>query len=142
MENAVNGLIIAITNSMSTWATAFGNGIVKIFINVFLSVDSNGTITGLNLLGYTAVIFIGLGIVLLLVCIFIYKAAETYKIRALGTIPAGIRGELDVEFEELLHKEQLDMWRELVFEENRENRKNWKKTNAVNSSIASEDLWD
>lgn len=113
MSNAVNGLVNALTTTISTYTSAIGSGFVDIFRYLFLEIDSNGTIVGFNFLGYTAVILLGLGLICLIVVIVIHYTSMAYKI---SIIPDDLLVELMEEYDVELHKKELNDWREIVFD--------------------------
>lgn len=58
----LTGILSAIGSVFTTYVPALAGGIYEMFVNVFCT-TAEGAVTGLNELGYTALAFIGIGIV-------------------------------------------------------------------------------
>ena len=116
METAVNSLVTALTTSISTYTSYIGSGIVDIFKYLFLQVDSNGTVIGFNFLGYTAVILLGFGMLIMIITIFIHKITDSYRIKQLNSMNSDIKQELMDEWYEDFKNDYKNSYRDLVYE--------------------------
>lgn len=59
-----SSILTALASVFTTYVPALGSGIYELFVNVFCEVDSTThAVSGLNSLGITAVVLIGIGIV-------------------------------------------------------------------------------
>lgn len=58
----LTNILSGIASVFTTYVPALAGGIYEMFVNVFCT-TAEGAVTGLNELGYTALAFIGIGIV-------------------------------------------------------------------------------
>lgn len=115
MEQAVNSLITALTTSISTYAVAVGNGIVNIFKYTFLQVNANGTIVGLNFLGYTSIIFISLIVLIVVITIVTKKITDAYRMKEIANINNETFEELANEWYQDFLKDYKNSYRDIVY---------------------------
>lgn len=113
MGEAVNTLVGALGYAISEYTVLIVNGIVNLFVNIFLQTNENGTIIGLNFLGYVAIILFGLGLLCLILVVFIHHCTLAYKI---SVIPDDVLVDLMNEYDTNLYSQQMDDWRDLVYD--------------------------
>lgn len=116
METAMNSLVTALTTTIGTYTSYIGSGIVDIFKYLFLQVDSNGVVVGFNFLGYTAVILLGFGMLIMIITIFINKITDSYRIKKLNSMNNEIYNELMNEWYEDFKNDYKNSYRDLVYD--------------------------